>query len=53
MKQTILHELANVVTTHWNNDLLPGWTFGGYLNSWFRLRGSSDNFVNLIDLLSI
>jgi len=53
MKQAIFHELADVVTTHWNNDLLPGQAFDGHLDTWFRLRRAGDDFMNLIDLLSI
>jgi len=47
MKRAIFHELADVVATHRNNDLLPGGAFGGHLDTRFRLRRAGDDFMNM------
>jgi len=53
VKQAIFHKFVDVVITYWNNDLLPGRAFGGYLDTWFRLRRARDDFMDLINLLSV
>ena len=52
MKQAILHEFADVITIHWNNDLFSRWSFRGYLNARFGICVAIDNFVDLINFLN-
>lgn len=49
MIATFTHELLDIVTVHWNNDLLSWQTFGSYINVWFGFITSLDDFLNIVD----
>jgi len=49
----IFHEIVIVFTTHWDDDLLPGWAFGGHLDVMFQLWIAFNDIVNLVDFLRI
>ena len=51
MNQGVFHKLVNIIITYGDNDLFPGQALSCYLDVRFRLGGSLDNVVDLINFL--
>jgi len=53
VKRVVFYELSDVITTHRNDNLLSGQSFGHHLNVWFGLWITIDNIMDLVNFLSI
>ena len=53
MKRAVLYKLGNIIIIHQNDDLFSGQSLGYYLNMWFGLWTTVDNFMDLVDFLNI
>ena len=53
---TLFYELLYIVTIYQNNNLFSRWTFGGHVNTWFRLTttiATIDDFLYVLNLVSL
>ena len=51
MNWGVFHKLFNIIITHRDNVLFSGWALSCHLDARFRLGGSFDNVIDLINLL--
>ena len=51
MATTLIHELLDIFTVHWNNDLFSWRTLDCHVNVWFRLTATIDDFLYIFDFL--
>jgi len=53
---TLFYKLLYIVIVHQNNNLFSRWTFGGHVNTWFRLTttiATIDDFLYVLNLVCL